>query len=99
MLGRELTKVHQEFLYGTASELAQRLTKPRGEFTVVVGPAPGAEPQAYDLTDAEVAIEFEQAAHGQGVSRRQAVGAVARKFNKKAREVYAAVERAKKSGV
>jgi 16S rRNA (cytidine1402-2'-O)-methyltransferase len=99
MLGRELTKVHQEFLYGTASELAQRLTNPRGEFTVVVGPVPAPAQQAYDLTDAQVAMEFEQAAQSQGVSRRQAVGVVARKFNKKTREVYAAVERAKKSGL
>jgi 16S rRNA (cytidine1402-2'-O)-methyltransferase len=99
MLGRELTKIHQEFLYGTASELAQRLTRPRGEFTVVVGPVPDPKIRVYDLTDAQVAMEFEQAAHGQGVTRRRAVGAVARKFNKKAREVYAAVERAKKSGL
>src|SRR5687767_6742517 len=38
MLGRELTKLHQQFLYGTAADLASRLTNPRGEFTVVVGP-------------------------------------------------------------
>ena len=99
MLGRELTKVHQEFLYGTAAELADRLTSPRGEFTVVVGPLADTKPLSIDLTDAQVANEFERAAQGQGVSRRQAVGVVARKFNKKTREVYAAVERAKKSGI
>jgi len=99
MLGRELTKVHQEFLHGTATDLAQRLTNPRGEFTVVIGPSNGDEQQAVDLTDGQVAAEFEQAAHTQGVSRREAVGAVARKFNKNKREVYAAVERAKKSGL
>src|SRR5688500_12877443 len=38
MVGRELTKVHQEFLYGTPGDVAQRLSNPRGEFTVVVGP-------------------------------------------------------------
>ena len=33
---RELTKLHEESLVGTVSEVRERLTKPRGEFTVVV---------------------------------------------------------------
>jgi 16S rRNA (cytidine1402-2'-O)-methyltransferase len=38
---RELTKLHEEILRGTAAELAGRLTEPlRGEIAVVVGPAP-----------------------------------------------------------
>ena len=34
VVGRELTKMHQEFLRGTAQQLAERLGDPRGEFTV-----------------------------------------------------------------
>lgn len=38
---RELTKVHEEVLRGTAAELAARVTAPpKGEIAVVVGPAP-----------------------------------------------------------
>ncbi len=39
---RELTKVHEEVVRGTASELAQRYAgeAPRGEVVLVVGPAP-----------------------------------------------------------
>jgi 16S rRNA (cytidine1402-2'-O)-methyltransferase len=36
-IGRELTKLHQEFLRGPADELADRLKSPRGEFTIVIG--------------------------------------------------------------
>ncbi len=39
LVARELTKVHQEFLRGTARELVDALGEPRGEFTVIVGPA------------------------------------------------------------
>src|SRR5688500_8485842 len=99
MLGRELTKVHQEFLYGTAGDLAARLTNPRGEFTVVVGPAPTPPRQAYDLTDGAVAVEVSRTAEVSGASKREALGLVARKIGKSKREVYAAVERAKKSGL
>jgi 16S rRNA (cytidine1402-2'-O)-methyltransferase len=39
---RELTKLHEEIVRGTASELAQRYAgkPPRGEVVLVVGPAP-----------------------------------------------------------
>jgi 16S rRNA (cytidine1402-2'-O)-methyltransferase len=99
MLGRELTKLHQEFLYGTAAALAMRLTHARGEFTVVVGPRAVEAAESFDLTDKELADEFKRAAEKPGASRRQAVADVARKFNKKSRDVYAAVERARKSGL
>ncbi|PRQ04074.1 Ribosomal RNA small subunit methyltransferase I [Enhygromyxa salina] len=37
LVARELSKLHQEFLRGTASELAERVTEPlRGEVTVVI---------------------------------------------------------------
>ncbi len=39
MLARELTKVHQEFLKGSASVVRENLVQLKGEITVVVGPA------------------------------------------------------------
>jgi 16S rRNA (cytidine1402-2'-O)-methyltransferase len=40
---RELTKLHEEVVRGSAAEVARRLAQPvRGEVTVVVGAAPGA---------------------------------------------------------
>jgi 16S rRNA (cytidine1402-2'-O)-methyltransferase len=43
---RELTKIHEEVVRGTAAQLAQRYAAedPRGEIVVVVGPAPDAPP-------------------------------------------------------
>lgn len=47
---RELTKIHEEVVRGTAAELAERFGQPpRGEIAVVVGPAPpeeGGDPAA-----------------------------------------------------
>jgi 16S rRNA (cytidine1402-2'-O)-methyltransferase len=98
MVGRELTKVHQEFIHGTAAEVLARLREPKGEFTIVVGPTPAREAQAVALSDAEIAAEFErQVANGQG-SRRTSVVAVAKRLGRTTREVYSAVERAKRSG-
>jgi 16S rRNA (cytidine1402-2'-O)-methyltransferase len=51
---RELTKVHEEVVRGTASELAARYaeTPPRGEVVLVVGPAPASEPDIGPALDA-----------------------------------------------
>jgi 16S rRNA (cytidine1402-2'-O)-methyltransferase len=94
---RELTKVHQEFLRGTAHELSERLSNPRGEFTLIVGPAVKLlEDNEMELTDADVAREFWRITENGGGSRRQIVAELAKKSGRSAREVYSAIERAKK---
>lgn len=98
VVGRELTKLHQEFLRGTATEIAPRLVDPRGEFTIVIAPPPDGTPHLELPSDQEVADEFGRMANIPGVSRRDAVAAVSRRYARPTREVYAAIERAKKSG-
>jgi 16S rRNA (cytidine1402-2'-O)-methyltransferase len=51
---RELTKVHEEVVRGTASELTSRYAEqqPRGEVALVVGPASAAEPDLAPALDA-----------------------------------------------
>ncbi len=51
---RELTKVHEEIVRGSAAELAARYaeTPPRGEVVLVVGPAPAAAPDLAPALDA-----------------------------------------------
>jgi 16S rRNA (cytidine1402-2'-O)-methyltransferase len=97
MLGRELTKLHQEFLRGTAFDLAGRVQgAQKGEFTVVVGPMtkPGAATGAPG--DEVIAAEFGVMANNAGLSRREAVSATAKRLGLSSREVYAAIERSKK---
>jgi 16S rRNA (cytidine1402-2'-O)-methyltransferase len=98
MVARELTKVHQEFKRGTASELLDNLGVPKGEFTLVVSPLVGAEDVPPMPTDAEIAQEFGETAKTIGIGRREAISGLARKYGKSTREVYAAVERAKNIG-
>jgi 16S rRNA (cytidine1402-2'-O)-methyltransferase len=51
---RELTKVHEEVVRGTAASLAERYAgePPRGEVVLVVGPAPEAAPSLGPAVDA-----------------------------------------------
>lgn len=98
MIGRELTKLHQECLFGTAGELASRLMDPKGEFTIVVAPAvivSKSNEMAY--TDDQIAEEFGLMTESLACSRREAIAAVAERLGKSAKDVYAAIERAKRS--
>lgn len=98
MVGRELTKIHQELLYGSASELAERLNDPRGEFTIVVGPKPQLSIEVDDMPDSRaIASEFRHMTDSGQYSRRGAISELARKYGRPSREIYARLEEAKTS--
>ena len=97
MVARELTKLHQECRFGTASELAEAFNAPKGEFTVVVSAeAIYSNINSLDYTDDQISDEFGHTTENTRLSRRAAIAAVAAKLGKSAKDVYAAVERVKK---
>jgi 16S rRNA (cytidine1402-2'-O)-methyltransferase len=101
MVGRELTKRHQEFLRGSVAAVAERLSATKGEITVVVGPLNIIDP-LYDLdmvgaTMSEAVAMFGRLTNN-GRTRRQALSEAARAFSLPVRALYAAVEEAKESG-
>lgn len=97
MVGRELTKLHQECQFGTAQSLIGSLHELRGEFTVVVGPQDKSN-ASLDIpaSDTDIADEFGRVTQKLGLTRRQAIADVAARLGKSSREVYSAVERAKR---
>jgi 16S rRNA (cytidine1402-2'-O)-methyltransferase len=98
-LGRELTKMHQELLRGTAAELANRVRDPKGEFTVVVGPQYKVQLDSQLAhTDQQISREFCYLTESCGASRREAVRQLARSSGRTSKEVYSAIERTKKLG-
>lgn len=85
VLAREVTKLHEEFLRGTAAELldALRVRPPlKGEITLMIGK--GAEKEAADVPLDLAVEELIQA----GVPRMEAFKTVARKRGLSKREVY-----------
>jgi len=83
-IGRELTKLHEEWFRGDLAGAAVWLAdEPKGEFVIVVG---GAEPPA-DATDDDLrsALDAELAA---GSSTRDAVAAVVERYGVPKRRVY-----------
>ncbi|HET9689708.1 MAG TPA: 16S rRNA (cytidine(1402)-2'-O)-methyltransferase [Acidimicrobiales bacterium] len=84
---RELTKLHQQLWRGTLGAAVAWVAAeaPRGEWVLVVGPAPPPPPAGPD----EVVAALEQAAAA-GVDRRAAVATVAAALGAPRREVYTA---------
>ncbi|HOC19036.1 MAG TPA: 16S rRNA (cytidine(1402)-2'-O)-methyltransferase [Vicinamibacterales bacterium] len=91
---RELTKLHEEVLRGPLADLVRSLPNPRGEFTIVIGPAEGAEAQAGLPGPDELLTEFGQLTD-EGLDRRAAISELAKRYQVSSREVYAAVEQAR----
>lgn len=89
VLARELTKIHEEFLRGTAAELLETLRgrgEIRGEFTVIVGKSMGLPQETGTIEEAvEELIR-------NGVPRMDALKQVARRRGLSKREVYKRVQ-------
>jgi 16S rRNA (cytidine1402-2'-O)-methyltransferase len=86
---RELTKTHEQVRRGPLAELAAWAAAegPLGEITVVVG---GADEPAVEVS-AEDAVAIVAEREALGISRRDAIAAVARELGLPKRDVYAAV--------
>jgi 16S rRNA (cytidine1402-2'-O)-methyltransferase len=89
VVARELTKVHEEFLRGTATELRRAHLTLKGECTLLIAKAERQE--AHDETPVPEAVEAHIRA---GLSRMDAMKAVARERGLSKRDVYREVEEA-----
>ncbi|MDJ0742268.1 MAG: 16S rRNA (cytidine(1402)-2'-O)-methyltransferase [Xenococcaceae cyanobacterium MO_167.B27] len=87
VLGRELTKIHEEFWRGTLGEaiaLYQETRQPKGEYTLVVA---GAITEALLSSEAEIKQELRELLQ-QGMTRSQASRHLAKLTSFSRREIY-----------
>ncbi|MEH1898090.1 MAG: 16S rRNA (cytidine(1402)-2'-O)-methyltransferase [Nostoc sp.] len=86
VLGRELTKLYEEFWRGTIAEAIAHYSQrePQGEYTLVVAGIPASQPQ---LTENELKAELKQLI-SQGISRSQASRQLAKFTSLPRRQLY-----------
>ncbi|MDM9582540.1 MULTISPECIES: 16S rRNA (cytidine(1402)-2'-O)-methyltransferase [unclassified Nostoc] len=86
VLGRELTKLYEEFWRGTIAEAIAYYSQrePQGEYTLVVAGIPASQPQ---LTEQELKAELKQLI-SQGISRSQASRQLAKFTSLPRRQLY-----------
>ncbi len=86
VLGRELTKLYEEFWRGTIADAIAHYNQrePQGEYTLVVAGIPASQPQ---LTEEELKAELKQLI-SQGISRSQASRQLAKFTSLPRRQLY-----------
>jgi 16S rRNA (cytidine1402-2'-O)-methyltransferase len=96
IVGRELTKIHEEFVRGTPGELLERFESPQGEFTVMIPPPELGENSPEAVSDEQVMEIFGQITESGTVgSKRDAAREAGERLGLTAKQVYEIVERNK----
>ena len=98
-LGRELTKKHEQLVKGPISFILNNLTTLKGEMTLVVSPE--SDRNVYRMPADKIFIynEFCHLTDDKGLGRREAISKLARRHDLSSKEVYTAIEAAKKIGL
>ena len=84
VIGRELTKLHEQIWRGSPADAIVEFAQPRGEFTLLISPK---TPEATLWTDAEIKTALAAQAE-RGASRPAAARAVAQMSGRARRDVY-----------
>jgi 16S rRNA (cytidine1402-2'-O)-methyltransferase len=95
VLCRELTKLHEQIIRSSTSELPLLQVLEKGEFTLVIGPKPPADAALQTVDDEEIARHFHRLTGEIGLMRRAALHETAEKFGLSTKYVYRVIEKAK----
>jgi len=95
VLARELTKVHEEFIRGTAAEVLQRVQQHelKGEMTLLIGKAKG---QAESSKKRDVASRLQEIMREQKIDENAALKMVAKEQGISKSEAYRELQRVKR---
>ena len=92
-VGRELTKLHEEVVVCPISQVLERLTGTKGEFTIAVTPAPVIDKPATELSAEQLLVEIGQETESGAVSKRDAIKRVADRYGLAVNDVYRLLDR------
>ncbi|MFI5107168.1 MAG: 16S rRNA (cytidine(1402)-2'-O)-methyltransferase, partial [Terriglobales bacterium] len=95
VLARELTKVHEEFLRGSAAEILQRVQEHelKGEITLLIGKCARREAQTKEK---DLAERLQEIMHEQQLDEKAGLKALAKELGLSKSEVYRELQRAKR---
>ena len=99
VIGRELTKLHEQIEVGSLDELA--LETARGEYTILIEFGHQTKNRVVlKLPSTQLVVaEFGEITKNRAMTRRQAISQLSRKYGIQARELYALLEASKSSPV
>lgn len=88
ILARELTKIHEEFISGTANELLQKIDNPKGEFVILIEKSDVLESDNIDFLNNLSLEEHYNFYLKQGLEKNEIIKKIAKDRNVKKNEIY-----------
>ena len=88
VLARELTKIHEEFILGTASELLEKIENPKGEFVILIEKSENLELNNIDFLNNLSLEEHYNFYEKQGLSKNEIIKKIAKDRNVTKNEIY-----------
>lgn len=88
VLAKELTKIHESFISGTANELLQKIENPKGEFVIVIAGNNNSENDYLDFINSLSLEEHYQFYSSQGFSKNDIIKKIAKDKNVSKNEIY-----------
>lgn len=88
VLAKELTKIHEDFIFGTANELLEKIETPKGEFVILIEKSEILETNNIDLLNSLSLEEHFNFYFKQGLDKNEIIKKIAKDRNVKKNEIY-----------
>ena len=84
---RELTKIHEEFIRGTAEEVAKKITEPKGEYIILIDSNPEEVEEENELNKLTLEQHYKYY-ENQGLEKKEIIKKIAKDRNVNKNEIY-----------
>lgn len=88
VLAKELTKIHEEFIFGTSNELLQKIENPKGEFVILIEKSDNLETISLDFLNNLSLNEHYNFYSKQGLTKNEIIKKIAKDKNVNKNEIY-----------
>ena len=88
VLCRELTKIHEEFIRGSISDILETFTNPRGEFVIIVQGCEKKANSELDLLNELSLNEHYEYYNNKGLTKKEIIKHIAKDRNVSKNEIY-----------
>ena len=88
VLAKELTKIHEEFIFGTACELLEKIENPKGEFVILIEKSNIIETNNLEFLNNLSLEEHYDFYSKQGLEKNEIIKRIAKDRNVKKNEIY-----------
>ena len=88
VLAKELTKIHEEFIFGTANELLEKVENPKGEFVILIEKSENIESNNVEFLNNLSLEEHYNFYQKQGLDKNEIIKKIAKDRNVKKNEIY-----------